>query len=72
MNINELKPGDKIEVFNDSTFCVRDDFDLDVSDEIWRYKITYVDRDYIIINVLTFPDSSPYLLANCESIKRLE
>lgn len=72
MGINELKVGDKIETTGDSTFCINGYFDLDVSDLTWGYKITYVDSDYIILNLLNFPGECPYLLVNCKSIEILE
>ncbi len=72
MSINELKPGYEIEIFKDSAFCINDNFDISISDLTWKYKITYVDSDYIVVNLLYPSGASPYLLGNCKSIKRLE
>jgi hypothetical protein len=72
MNINDLKPGDKIETFKDSTFCLDYNFEFDISDLTWQYKVNYVDSNYVIINVLSRPGSSLYLLANCKSIEILK
>jgi hypothetical protein len=72
IDINKLKVGDEIESYRDSTFCVYDNFEINISICPWEYWITYVDSDYIIVNLIKYPSASPYLLGNCKYIERLK
>lgn len=71
MNINDLKPGDKISTFNDSSFCVRYDVVLDTSTETsWNWDVMYSSSDYVILNLEA--SDLLYLLGNCKNLEKLE
>jgi hypothetical protein len=71
ININKLIVGNKIRTLGESTFFMGHIKKLEISRLPWFYIPTYIDADYIVLELLNHPDQHMYLLANYESIQKI-
>ncbi len=72
ININKLNVGNEIKTFGDSTFYIGDNFRFLTSKLSYEYTVTYIDTDYIILDLLNHPDRHTYILSNSEFIQKIK
>jgi hypothetical protein len=68
-DINEIKVGNNVKTFDDSTIFIgvedKIDYSLDCSGYEWNYKTSYCSNDYVILDM---GGGALYLLCNYSSI----